>query len=92
MAVRRNNLRIGIERISCEYENDDKKYFSTLGERGTAKNSDHYYFSEKGVPSFFFYTMGGIKAYHDIYDKAATLPLTKFKETFGLIRDFTDAL
>ena len=72
--------------------NDQQKYLPVIGERGKAKNSDHYYFSEKGVPAFFFYTMGGIQAYHDIYDRAETLPLTKFKEAFRLIRDFSDAL
>ncbi len=72
--------------------NEEKKYLSFLGERGKARNSDHYHFSEKGVPSFFMYTMGGIKAYHDIDDIEKTLPLTKFKETFLLIRDFTDRL
>ncbi len=70
--------------------NEEHHYLATIGERGKAKNSDHYYFSEKGVPAFFFYTLGGIQAYHDIYDKPETLPLTKFKEVFLLIRDFTD--
>lgn len=72
--------------------NDEKKYLSFLGERGKARNSDHYHFSEKGVPSFFIYTMGGIKAYHDINDIEKTLPLSRFKETFSLIRDFIDKL
>ncbi len=50
---------------------------SKIGQRGKAANSDHYWFSENGVPAFFVYTMGGIKAYHDIYDLPETLPLTK---------------
>lgn len=70
--------------------NDRNNYLSKIGERGKAQNSDHYYFSEKNVPAFFFYTMGGIQAYHDIYDQAVTLPLTKFKEVFKLTRDFID--
>ncbi len=72
--------------------NDEKKYLPMIGERGKAKNSDHYYFSEKGVPSFFLYTLGGIKAYHDIDDKGSSLPLTRFKEVFQLICDFTERL
>lgn len=60
--------------------------------RGKAANSDHYHFSEKGVKAFFIYTMGGIKAYHDVYDKAETLPLTKFEELFQLITRFADYL
>jgi aminopeptidase YwaD len=72
--------------------NDEKHYLPMIGERGKARNSDHYYFSEKGVPAFFMYTLGGIKAYHDIDDIAATLPLTRYKEVFRLIRDFADKL
>jgi aminopeptidase YwaD len=60
--------------------------------RGKAANSDHYHFSENGVKAFFIYTMGGIKAYHDVYDKAETLPLTKFEELFQLITHFADYL
>jgi aminopeptidase YwaD len=72
--------------------NDEQHYLPMIGERGKARNSDHYYFSEKGVPAFFMYTLGGIKAYHDIDDIAATLPLTRYKEVFRLIRDFADKL
>ena len=60
--------------------------------RGKAANSDHYHFSEKGVKAFFIYTLGGIKAYHDVYDRAETLPLTKFEELFTMIIRFTDYL
>ena len=72
--------------------NNNKKYLPKLGQRDKAKNSDHYYFTELGVPSFFFYTMGGIQAYHDVNDKAETLPLTEFEDVFRLIVDFTEQL
>lgn len=72
--------------------NDTKKYLTHLKPRGKAQNSDHYWFSEKGVPCFFIYTMGGIKAYHDVYDISKTLPLTKYKEVFNLLVDFTNEL
>lgn len=68
--------------------NDEKKYFTQVKVRGKAANSDHYFFTEKGVPAFFIYTMGGTKAYHDVYDKAETLPLTKFEDLFRLLTDF----
>jgi aminopeptidase YwaD len=72
---------------------NDKEHFLPLVKiRGKAANSDHYWFSEKGVPSFFIYTMGGIKAYHDIDDKAETLPLTKFEDVFRLLTGFADSL
>ncbi|MDP1745248.1 MAG: hypothetical protein Q8L90_06715 [Bacteroidota bacterium] len=57
--------------------------------RGKAANSDHYFFSEKGVKAFFIYTMGGINAYHDIYDRSETLPLNEFEDLFKLIMSFS---
>jgi Zn-dependent M28 family amino/carboxypeptidase len=72
--------------------NEEKKLFPQIKPRGKFANSDHYFFSEKGVKSFFIYTMGGIKAYHDIYDKPQTLPLTKFEELYHLLLQFTDYL
>lgn len=72
--------------------NQQTNYLSEIKKRGKAANSDHYWFSEKGVPSFFIYLMGGIKAYHDIDDISKTLPLTKFEDSFRLIRDFVDGL
>ena len=72
--------------------NTSHNYLTKLGQRGKAENSDHYWFSEKGVPSFFFYTMGGIQAYHDVNDKAETLPLTEFEDVFRLIVAFTKLL
>jgi hypothetical protein len=72
--------------------NKQKSYFPEIKSRGKAANSDHFPFSEKGVPAFFLYTLGGVTFYHDIQDKPETLPLTKYKELFNLILDFTQAL
>lgn len=60
--------------------------------RGEACNSDHCRFYQHGVPSFFIYTQGGIKAYHDIYDRAKTLPLTVFGNYFTLMQKFFDQI
>lgn len=72
--------------------NEQKKYLPQIKSRGKAANSDHYWFSENGVKCFFIYTLGGIKAYHDIYDRPETLPLTKFEEVFWLLTDFANYL
>ncbi|GAA4312059.1 M28 family metallopeptidase [Nibribacter koreensis] len=73
--------------------NKQHQFLPTLKVRGKASNSDHYFFSEKGVPSFFFYTLGGTTTeYHHPKDTAGTLPLTKFKEVIGLIQAFFKAL
>ena len=72
--------------------NDENKYLVSVGARGKAANSDHYWFTEKGVPSFFFYTKGGITAYHDVFDKAATLPLTEQADLMQLMIKFNEGL
>ncbi len=72
--------------------NDENKLLVKINSRGKAANSDHYFFTEKGVPSFFFYTLGGIKAYHDVFDKAATLPLNEHEDLFKLLVKFNRKL
>ncbi|WP_449435820.1 M28 family metallopeptidase [Pedobacter steynii] len=72
--------------------NDKSKYLPKINSRGKAANSDHYFFTEKNVPAFFIYTTGGISAYHDIYDRPKTLPLTEYQDLFKLFIDFNAAL
>ncbi len=72
--------------------NTAQKYLPSILQRGPVANSDHYHFSERGVPAFFFYLTGGIQAYHDVQDVAETLPLTEFKDFFSLLKDFVNAL
>jgi hypothetical protein len=72
--------------------NEENKLIADVKIRGKAANSDHYFFSENGVKAFFIYTMGGIKAYHDIYDRPETLPLNEFEDLFNLIVKFGDQL
>lgn len=72
--------------------NEAGHYLSAIKPRGKAANSDHYWFTEKGVPAFFLYTMGGIKAYHDVFDKGATLPLNNINQLAALIKDFIAAI
>jgi Zn-dependent M28 family amino/carboxypeptidase len=68
--------------------NSKGKYFVDIGARGKAANSDHYWFTENGVPAFFIYTRGGIRAYHDVFDKAETLPLDHVDALRELIIQF----
>ncbi|HEY4327156.1 MAG TPA: M28 family peptidase [Mucilaginibacter sp.] len=72
--------------------NEKNKYLVKVNSRGKAANSDHYLFTEKGVPAFYMYTLGGIKAYHDIYDVSATLPLTEYENEFNLLLRFNEGL
>ncbi|MVN79166.1 M28 family peptidase [Hymenobacter sp. HMF4947] len=71
--------------------NDAHRYLPRLTARGAAANSDHYPFSQVGVPAFFLYTRGGSLAYHDINDRPAALSLAGFAGAYGLVRDFLNA-
>lgn len=68
--------------------NEKNNYLKLIKPRGKAANSDHYWFTEKGVPAFFIYTMGGITAYHDVFDVSKTLPLTEFSDVRKLLIEF----
>lgn len=70
--------------------NKEKNYIPSVNIRGESCNSDHCMFYQQGVPGFFIYTMGGIQAYHDIYDRFETLPFTAFKGYSELMIDFFD--
>lgn len=72
--------------------NADGHYLVKVASRGKAANSDHYFFTEKGVPAFYIYTMGGIKAYHDVFDVSKTLPLNEYNHLFKLMIGFNSAL
>lgn len=76
-----------------EYEqlvkiNEENNYLKELKTRGSAANSDHYFFYEAGVPCFFIYTLGAYKEYHNINDKAEGLPLSDYEDYFRLLKKF----
>ncbi len=56
--------------------------------RGKASNSDHHYFTEKGVDGFFIYTMGNNQNYHDIYDTYEALSFSSFEGLSLLFEKF----
>ncbi|NNC83778.1 MAG: M28 family peptidase [Flavobacteriales bacterium] len=60
--------------------------------RGQAPNSDHYYFSEAGVPAIFIYALGGSTAYHDIYDVSSNLTFEEYNDIFKLLTLFVNKL
>lgn len=72
--------------------NFQNHYLPQVKSRGEACNSDHCLFHLNNVPSFFIYTLGGVTAYHDIYDIPETLPLTKYEGLFKLVRDFVSSI
>ncbi|MGB6036113.1 MAG: M20/M25/M40 family metallo-hydrolase, partial [Cryomorphaceae bacterium] len=60
--------------------------------RGKAANSDHYWFSEKGVPAIFIYTEGNITAYHDVHDLPEVVDWSNYEEVFTLLVEFVKTL
>lgn len=72
--------------------NTKQQLLPKINSRGPAANSDHYFFTQKGVPAFFLYTQGGISAYHDVLDRAETLPFTMYSRLFQLFVRFNQAL
>lgn len=74
--------------------NTEKKHLLVTKKRGKAANSDHYFFSESGIPAFFFYLMGPYHHYHDVEDTAENMRLEEkyYNGAFLLIKDFANAL
>lgn len=73
--------------------NDNKGYLTDVRARGKAANSDHYFFSERGIPAFFFYLMGPYHHYHNVNDSPKNLRLDEhYDKSFRLIRDFIGEL
>lgn len=68
--------------------NEKQQYLPKVASRGPAANSDHYFFTQKGVPAFFMYTMGPNKHYHDVYDTYEELSFNKFNGIYQLLIDF----
>ncbi len=65
--------------------NTARQLLPTIAVRANTANSDHYWFTTLGIPSVFIYTLGGSKAYHDIFDTSANLSLAKFEQLFELL-------
>lgn len=72
--------------------NRDKNYILDVKIRGERCNSDHCPFHEKGIPSFFAYTLGGKAEYHNVYDTPETLELQQFDNILDLFKDYLEDL
>lgn len=70
--------------------NTTGKYLKNVQKRANAANSDHYPFTQKGVPAIFVYTLGDVTAYHDPNDRPEHLSWQHYREIFGLLRSFID--
>ena len=68
--------------------NKKRKAVPEVKPRGPAANSDHYFFTEAGVPAFFVYTMGANKHYHDVFDTYDDLSFKAFEGLSKLFESF----
>lgn len=72
--------------------NTRNEFLPKIKLRGKAANSDHYWFSEAGVPAVFIYTLGNAKAYHDVHDIPSGLDWANYNELFTLLVTYMDTL
>lgn len=72
--------------------NSEKNYLTQVKSRGETQNSDHYYFYKEGVPSFFIYTMGHNKHYHDVFDTHEELSFAAYDNIVKLLVDFVESM
>lgn len=72
--------------------NTELNLLTQIKERGYAANSDHYWFTDAGVPSFFIYTMGPNKNYHDIFDVYESLSFAESQDIVTLLVEFVERL
>lgn len=92
----------GITAVNATIHEEEFKLLSDINEemgllakvkrRGPTKNSDHYWFSEQGVPAFFIYTMGPNKNYHDIFDTYENLSFEEYEDITKLLVTFVNRL
>lgn len=68
--------------------NEHSKFLTQIKKRGPAANSDHYFFTEAGVPALYIYTMGPNKNYHDVFDKYEALSFQAFGPLSDLLEQF----
>lgn len=68
--------------------NAEKNLLTQIKPRGPAANSDHYWFTQMGVPAFFIYTMGPNKHYHDIFDTYEELSFQEYEDITTLLVEF----
>jgi aminopeptidase YwaD len=72
--------------------NTKKQYLPAIKTRDNAPNSDHYMFTEKGVPAIFIFSNGGKGYYHDVMDNANELTLNNIDKAARLFIEFGTAL
>ena len=60
--------------------------------RPNAPNSDHYPFTQRGIPALFLYAMGGNPYYHDVWDRPEVLSLRGIPYIYKILIAFLQRL
>jgi aminopeptidase YwaD len=68
--------------------NKTNNFLVSIKQRGEAANSDHYYFTKKGISSFFIYSNGTVGGYHNAKDTPDKLEQGYFDNFFNLFKIF----
>ena len=72
--------------------NEEKVLLKKVKKRGPTSNSDHYWFTQEGVPAFFIYTMGLNQNYHDVFDTYENLSFNEYEDITKLLVTFVERL
>ncbi len=72
--------------------NQEQSLLANVKSRGETSNSDHYFFHQNDVPSFFIYTMGANKNYHDVFDTYDALSFEAYNNVMKLLQVFIERL
>lgn len=78
------------EFLELQKINEENNLLVQVKKRGQTQNSDHYWFSTKGVPAFFIYTQGPNKNYHDVFDTFENLSFKEYDDITTLLVKFVD--
>ncbi len=87
-----NSTDYPIELEKMQQVNTKNSYIKEIRSKGQAANSNHYYFSNFGVPSFFVYSNGGKEHYHDVFDAPELINLSNVGAATRLLMDFIKVL
>lgn len=72
--------------------NQERTYVPSVAARGQTFNSDHYPFSNKGVPAVYIYTNGSRPWYHDTQDTYKKVKFERADGLLALLKDFVSEL
>lgn len=71
--------------------NKRQNFLPKMNQREQTANSDHYSFSQKGVPAIFIFGLGAKGFYHDVFDKVNELSFNNIDNLAKLLIEFAES-